>query len=324
MTRVLPLIQPKPVRCATKRDCRCPDCRRRREQELEALIDGDLLLHEVPATITPEPSECARGEPDETMSLPLAIRPSVRLTRAPNATRSPFNMICKIVASVSQNEQQPGTGFLVGPSHVLTAAHVLYDKLGGRFAQPEEITVFVGLHGGHDVFDVETTNIHVFPGYHAGTQVTPCDLALIEIQMIGQLSNQFSYWGKPTTPNDADATSLGALAGWRPGTFTAQVSGYPGDSDFQHRSLDDTISFPAGGSTGAVRMQETTLLLRHRVLYGMSGSPVWVRRHPSMGGRIAIAIFLGMIAISKKRYVAARILTQDILNFVAAIQDRDI
>jgi V8-like Glu-specific endopeptidase len=53
MTRVLPLIQSKSVQSATKRDCHCPECRRRRQQELEALIDGDLLLQEVPATITP-------------------------------------------------------------------------------------------------------------------------------------------------------------------------------------------------------------------------------------------------------------------------------
>jgi peptidoglycan hydrolase-like protein with peptidoglycan-binding domain len=53
MTRVLPRIHSKSVRSPTKRDCPCPRCRRRRQLELEALVEGDLNLEsEFPVLIT--------------------------------------------------------------------------------------------------------------------------------------------------------------------------------------------------------------------------------------------------------------------------------
>jgi len=57
----------------------------------------------------------------------------------------PFSAVCRITVVMSDGKVFYGTGTLVGKNHVLTAAHVLYDKFEGGYAKV--VKVYPGYNG---------------------------------------------------------------------------------------------------------------------------------------------------------------------------------
>ena len=123
-------------------------------------------------------------------------------------------------------------------------------------------------------------------------------------------------------PNSIDkiGTSIGALSGWRPRHYKVSISGYPGGNEIQKRSFDKTLNIPKSKLSKLPKSKQNKFLfIRNDVRWGMSGSPVWIKRHWSKGGRIAFAVLLGMDAISGKRYATCRLITSDVKKFISDI-----
>ena len=81
------------------------------------------------ATPQPQPPAAPQGSP---------------LTRVANATVPPFRAVCRIVARQDSRGFVVGSGILVGPYHVLTAAHVIFPP---QAPNTREIMVYPGQNG---------------------------------------------------------------------------------------------------------------------------------------------------------------------------------
>jgi V8-like Glu-specific endopeptidase len=102
---------------------------------------------------------------------PLEERRLMTLTPVPETTQYPFSAIVEVVAyfnsydpKVTSEEIAEGTGALVGPHDVLTAAHVIEPSEG---YYPDKILVFPGANGAYNrPFGYATvTEVHVNPLY---------------------------------------------------------------------------------------------------------------------------------------------------------------
>ena len=125
------------------------------------------------------------------------------------------------------------------------------------------------------------TKLILFPGF---VPATGTDIGIIHLA--DPIGNTVGYWtsGHALHPGDAIGTSI--LAGALPlpaGTLRVNVCGYPGDKP--------------GGGTVQYRAYNLSVRLVGRMLHhvadtypGHSGSPVWVRRDPTRGGRVLIGV----------------------------------
>lgn len=285
------------------------------ETFLESAIE-DELEYELFSSMAN--SECA---PSNVLKLPLAYSPSQRLRKVRNSRKPPFRLICKIFGANIDSDREEGTGFLVGNKHVLTAAHILLNRYN-KIVKPSKVDIIPGDDDGFIPFEMsKAKKIHLFPGYKVGTQVCANDLALIETENFVTLNAPDpgpGIWGAVPNAVDNIGTSMGALKGWRPGRFNVNIAGYPSESEILRHSFDATLNIPnAKLLTLPTSKQNKFLFVRNDARRGMSGSPVWVKRHASNGGRIAFGIFLGMDAISGHRYAVVRLITTDVIRFIA-------
>lgn len=262
-----------------------------------------------------------RFAPPAVMSLPLAHKPSRRLRRVRDTEAPPFRLICKLLgANLDTTDREHGTGFLVSHKHVLTAAHILLDG-SNNIVDPGDVEILPGLNDTYIPFESSPAKkIHVFPAYNPGDAVTVNDIALIETDdfvAINKPDPAPGFWDMPPNKSDKIGTSIGAIVGWRSGQYRVNVGGYPVNSDIQHYSFDDTIRISRSRlSTLPSDKRANFLFIKNDIRRGMSGSPVWVKRHSSVGGRVAFAIFLGMDEIQGKRYATARLITEDVIEFI--------
>lgn len=257
------------------------------------------------------------------MSLPLAYKPSRRLRIVKNTLNPPFRLICKIYGANIGGDREEGTGILISHNHVLTTAHVLLNS-SKKIVKPNQVEILPGVNDGFIPFESSTAKkITIFPGYIHGTEVCVDDIAIIETEDFVVLNSPDSspgFWGVAPNNIDSRGTTIGAMFGWRPGYYKVNMSGYPSGSEIQHRSFDNTINISKSKLlTLPTDKREKFLFIKNDARPGMSGSPVWVKRHNSSGGRVAVAIFLGMDEIAGKRYAVARLITDDVIDFILKI-----
>jgi V8-like Glu-specific endopeptidase len=218
--------------------------------------------------------------------------------RVEDTTLVPFRWICAL--DVTFDKPWPtdwtagtgrGSGLLVGPRQVLTAAHNIYPRGGTR--GPQSVYVAPGRNDRDEPFGrVKATAWSVVGSAFGTTMIDPrYDFAVVTLdsdvahRTYKALGNrQLGYWGSATL---GQGTKMKALdIGFLNGKHVA-VTGYPGDRcrDQPYDPSSRTCAQADQGSTqwsgiGTVRTlpNSTHVFLHTADTYGgQSGSPVWMK-----------------------------------------------
>ncbi len=169
---------------------------------------------------------------------------------------SPYKAICRIVTYWDINEDGKidsevgvGTGFLEGPSAVVTNGHVIYDPDHDMWCKYAEVTFAQDGEDSAYFGTQRSTTIHTSAAWIENASVNQ-DWALIEIN--SAIGNRTGWFGKL----------------WTSGTLTGRsvtVTGYPGDKP-------QTM----WKSTGSIKETQTRIV-KHNcdTVGGQSGSPIY-------------------------------------------------
>jgi glutamyl endopeptidase len=196
-------------------------------------------------------------------------------------TAAPFRYICHL----EYNRQALCTGTLIGPRTILTAGHCLARR------SPHLLRVIPGRNGTLEPLPAtQATAFRLAPGFRS---VSPTDYGIIHLR--DPIGSRVGYWTRTYSRRPVDPTGTSISATGLPlaaGVLQVNVAGYPGDKCMAvaRRRVCGTRMFRAYDRTA--RLRGGILHYVNDTFGGMSGSPVWVRRHPSMGGRVLVAIHI--------------------------------
>jgi V8-like Glu-specific endopeptidase len=255
------------------------------------------------------------------------IPPDERV-RIRDTSSVPFRWVCSLDVTRGDTLSR-GSGLLIGPRHVLTAAHNIYDTSG---AGPDSVYVAPARNGAELPFGrikavAYTTSSRYLSQPVAGSRfdfamvTLESDASVLRSRAVG--GGRLGHWSSPTDGLQTDLQSLnsGFVSG-RPVT----VCGFPGDK------CDGEACDPARGWK---REQQANTMWSHFgsasftaglpgiVLYtadtspGQSGSPVWMRF--STGRRSLVAVH-----VSTNRVVNADTGRATITANRGVLLDRDV
>ncbi len=231
---------------------------------------------------------------DEADAANESCNTSTIVSRA-DSDRPPFRLIC-CIEGLPRNQAPAilGSGTLIAPNIVLTAAHVLVDPRRGIVVPPARVRVSPGRGGRAGTEQSLATRIFPNPAWvrlrqrelrlrRAGRAVPPnLEVQLAErdfgiVELARPLGTRFGYWGEtPRRADDTRGTQIGALEGWRAGRFCINHSGFPRfNACVQTHHWSRTIS----------SSNPRFLFVDGSVQQGESGGPAWVTRDRSLGGR---------------------------------------
>jgi len=206
--------------------------------------------------------------------------------RVQTTTIAPFRYICHVEINRGTGGEPGRTGTLIGPRTVLTAGHCIWDETNDRL---EDLTTCVirvipGRNGSSEPLPATQAKKLIVPtGYNRSKAATSLDYGIIQLK--DDVGNRIGYWSMNYKKWPKDAYGVSILQRALPqsvGQLKVNLCGYPTDR---------------GGGIHQYLSYNSTQLLRDGMLHylndtgqGHSGSPVWVKRHPSMGGRVLVAI----------------------------------
>jgi hypothetical protein len=227
----------------------------------------------------------------ENLAAPQAVVPGCDTLRTAAAVAvAPFRYVCSVTLNTT-DAVIGGSGTLIDYRTVLCAAHTVFDArhspgdLKVNFGIPDFSRTPLRFSIGSSVVNA----VHIFPKFTDLSYTGyPFDVAILTLRTSMHATVR-GYWGKSPRPNfDSRGSRIGSLPGWRPGMFRVNIGGYPQLLlGFQFHCFAPTLPSVTGDS----------LYLSFRgsgspSLPGLSGCPVWVTRHRSLGGRHLV----GMIA----------------------------
>jgi V8-like Glu-specific endopeptidase len=224
----------------------------------------------------------------------------------PNTKDAPFRYICNFEYDFpGHGRWGMCTGTLIGPRSVLTAGHCVVGRTASR------LRIVAGRQGSSEPLPATVaTKIIPAPGYRGSS---PTDYAIVHLA--NPIGRSIGWWGYGYRRTKLDRVGTSMLQGGLPraaGRLHVNVSGYPADkpgnakygcwdrsrprNKCRHTLLGTARRNRACG-TVPYRSYDRTTLLRGGMLHylndtcpGHSGSPVWVRRHPSKGGRVLVGV----------------------------------
>ncbi len=245
---------------------------------------------------------------DEEADYQIIDRDTRRLvTSTNNITDAPYRYICQIIMRTG-GRTFVGTGTLVGPRTVLTVAHNMFSPITGRIVKPRQLQITPARDGFNPPAFGTTRASRLIPNpvyVHRLHRNSRQDFALIRLR--DALGNAAGWWGqRPRPAFDSRGTTISDRLPLRAGVLKVNLSGYPVDKGArtQWRSWNRTL-----------RLRDGLLHYLNDTWPGHSGSPVWVKRSRSVGGRTLVGIHVGRHPTSRRSNRAVDI-TPDILSFI--------
>lgn len=200
---------------------------------------------------------------------------------------APFRYICQILARWSDGSTWVGSGFFIGPKTILTAGHVVWDEAASKKVTNGNLTITPARNGAAAPFGRLTVASVVMShaGFSNSDLANAMDYAVVHVT--GDTGNTIGYFGKGVWGKDAQGSSI--LKNGKLPLPTSQmkvnVCGYPGDKggDKQYTAYNAVFAIQDGGKI---------LSYLNDTKGGQSGGPVWVKRDPSIGGRVIVGIHI--------------------------------
>jgi len=207
----------------------------------------------------------------------------------------PYRYICQIeIVMPGDSVFLIGTGILVGPRSILTAAHVLFQPNSTNLKLANRIHVTPARRGDENFSFGSSFATKLVPNprytHFRQSGIRPKSILDAEdygiIQLDRSLGIRVGYWGlKPRPIYDKRGTSIsGGPLPFRAGVQKVNLCGYPTDKSgkFQWRAYDETVE-----------LSDRVLYYLNDTTPGMSGSPVWVKRSKWKGGRVLVGVHGG-------------------------------
>ena len=232
--------------------------------------------------------------------------------RVANTRAAPYRWICNL----EFQGRSWATGTLIGPRTVLTAGHNLVDPGGsGKLLKITEMRVIPGRSGlvSEPFKGSIAKDFILFPGFQRGTRT---DLGIIHLD--DAIGDTVGFWTRELKKNSGDSIGTSILSGSLPvsaGKLKVTISGYALDRPSGHehgcRDYKKQLAVRCWQSKnvasrslqcGTFQYQSFDLTVKHSsgLLHylndtcpGESGSPVWVTRSSSVGGRVLVAVHIG-------------------------------
>lgn len=227
------------------------------EQELEAELESELEF----------------GAQREIIGVDTRVR--VANTRA-----APFRYICNL-----QDGNTPMcSGTLIAPNVVLTAAHCLFNR------NPARMTVIPGRSGIQRPFGTARTQKFAFArGFRDRRDfVTQRDYAVIYLR--DPIGSTVGHWTIAHTSSGIDPLGTSMSGAPIPNGQRVNLSGYPADKC-------RIVGNPPQRVCDQFRSRNVLRVVQAGMMHylndtfgGHSGSPVWVKRRASLGGRVMVGV----------------------------------
>jgi V8-like Glu-specific endopeptidase len=263
------------------------------ENELELEDELELELEQLGAGF----SAAQEAEPE-------IIGPDTRV-KVTDTLKAPFRYICNFELDQPVGPRAMCSGTLIGPSTVLTAGHCM-SGFGAA-----HMRIIPGRNGTLEPLPAtRAASFQIAAGF---VPSTPTDYGVVQLR--DPIGIRIGYWSLRHRLGTGDAIGTSISAAPLPqnvGKLLVNLSGYPADKPSAarfgcidrtqprnrcfHSALTNAHRTRTCG-TEQWRAYDRSVQERAGILEylddtcpGHSGSPVWVRRDPSMGGRVLVAI----------------------------------
>jgi glutamyl endopeptidase len=234
-----------------------------------------------------------------------------RPVRRADVRNAPYRYICNL----EYDGQSICTGTLIGPRTVLTAGHCI------QGLDTHLMRVIPGRFGSLEPLPATRVSAFVLPsGYRPATTR---DYGIIHLRDV--IGTQVGHWTRTHSLGRVRRDPVGTSISSRPlplpaARLSVNIAGYPADKCIRTGRPPVRVcgTRPYLAYNRSVRLRGGIIEYVNDTFPGVSGSPVWVRRHSSMGGRVLVAIHIAGDDRARGSPIANRgvRITDDILQFI--------